>query len=51
MKDILLTEEDKKIFLENIINPPEPNEALKKAQKNYKKFIKENEEDKENMGS
>lgn len=33
---ILETEEDKKIFVETISNPPEPNEKLKKAMKTFK---------------
>lgn len=40
---ILHTIEDKKIFLEAILNPPAPNDALKKAHLNYLKF-KENQE-------
>lgn len=36
--DILQTMEDKKIFLEALLNPPAPNEALKKAQLNYLKY-------------
>ena len=36
--EILKTIEDKKIFLEAILNPPKPNEKLKKAQLNYKAF-------------
>ena len=40
---ILNTIEDKKIFLDAILNPPSPNDALKKAQLNYKKFIEEND--------
>ncbi|WP_028296144.1 DUF1778 domain-containing protein [Olivibacter sitiensis] len=35
---ILNTMEDKKIFLEAILNPPAPNDALKKAHSNYLKF-------------
>lgn len=35
---ILKTIEDKKIFLDAILNPPKPNEKLKKAQLNYQKF-------------
>ncbi len=35
---ILKTPEDRKIFLEAILNPPAPNEALKKAALNYLKF-------------
>ena len=38
---ILHSIEDKKIFLEAILNPPAPNDALKKAHLNYLKF-KEN---------
>lgn len=40
---IVKTLEDKKIFINTILNPPTPNEALKKAQLNYKKFKGENE--------
>jgi uncharacterized protein (DUF1778 family) len=40
---VLNTIEDKKIFLDAILNPPSPNSELKKAQLNYKKFIKANE--------
>jgi len=40
---ILNTIEDKKIFLDAILNPPSPNSELKKAQLNYKKFIEANE--------
>lgn len=39
---ILQTLEDKKIFLEAILNPPKPNAALKKAQLNYTKFLEDN---------
>ena len=39
---VLNTIEDKKIFLDAILNPPAPNSALKKAQLNYKKFIEAN---------
>ena len=35
---ILNTMEDKKIFLEALLNPSEPNVALKKARLNYEKF-------------
>lgn len=35
---ILHTIEDKKIFLEVLLNPPAPNDALKKAHLNYLKF-------------
>jgi uncharacterized protein (DUF1778 family) len=35
---ILNTIEDKKIFLEALLNPAEPNVALKKARLNYQKF-------------
>ncbi|MGB0949419.1 MAG: DUF1778 domain-containing protein [Marinirhabdus sp.] len=35
---IVKTIEDKKIFLSAILNPPPPNEKLKKAQLNYQKF-------------
>ncbi|KAF2518272.1 DUF1778 domain-containing protein [Flavobacterium salilacus subsp. salilacus] len=36
---VLKTLEDKKIFLDAILNPSEPNEKLKQAQLNYQKFI------------
>lgn len=39
---ILKSIEDKKVFLEAILNPPSPNDNLKKAQLNYKKFIEAN---------
>jgi len=39
---ILKTIEDKKIFLDTILNPPPPNDNLKKAQLNYNKFNKSN---------
>ena len=35
---VVKTIEDKKIFLNAILNPPSPNEKLKKAQLKYKKF-------------
>ena len=37
---IVRTIEDKKIFLEAILDPPAPNDKLKKAQLNYQKFKK-----------
>ena len=40
---VLKSIEDKKIFLEAILNPPKPNERLKKAQLNYQKFRLSNE--------
>ena len=40
---ILKTIEDKKIFLDAILNPPAPNDNLKKAQLNYDKFKMSNE--------
>lgn len=39
---ILRSIEDKKIFLNAILNPPKPNAKLKKAQQNYLKFIESN---------
>ena len=39
---ILNTMEDKKVFLEAILNPQEPNEALKQARLNYNQFKDEN---------
>lgn len=35
---IVKTLEDKKIFLDAILNPPSPNERLKRAQLNFEKF-------------
>ena len=35
---ILHTIEDKKIFLEALLNPPAPNDALKRARLDYLKF-------------
>jgi uncharacterized protein (DUF1778 family) len=35
---ILHTMEDKKIFLEALLNPPAPNDALKQARLDYLKF-------------
>ncbi len=40
---IVKTIEDKKIFLNAILNPPSPNEKLKRAQLNYQKFKESNE--------
>lgn len=37
-KTILNTTEDKRMFLEAILNPEEPNNALKKARLNYENF-------------
>jgi len=39
---IVKTLEDKKIFVNAIVNPPSPNERLKRAQLNYKKFKETN---------
>ena len=39
---ILNTIEDKRIFLDAILNPPKANSELKKAQLNYKNFIEAN---------
>lgn len=39
---IVKTLEDKKIFLNAILNPPSPNERLKRAQLNYEKFKETN---------
>jgi len=39
---IVKTMEDKKIFLNAILNPPAPGKQLKKAQLNYKKFKETN---------
>lgn len=43
---ILQTMEDKKIFLDALLNPPAPNDALKKAQLNYLKY-----KEKQNSGN
>ena len=40
---IVKTIEDKKIFLNAVLNPPNPNEELKRAQINYQKFKETNE--------
>ena len=40
---MLNTIEDKRIFLDAILNPPKANSELKKAQSNYKNFIEANE--------
>lgn len=37
----LKTLEDKRIFFENIVNPPSPNEKLKKAQIRYEETAKQ----------
>lgn len=34
--------DDAEIFFDSITNPPEPNDALKEAAKNYKNFKKDN---------
>jgi len=39
---IVKTLEDKKIFLNAILNPPSPNQKLKEAQLNYQKFKETN---------
>jgi uncharacterized protein (DUF1778 family) len=39
---VLKSIEDKKIFLNAILNPPPPNSKLKKAQLNYLKFLETN---------
>ena len=40
---ILKSLEDKKIFVNAILNPPAPNDKLRKAHSNYQKFINQNE--------
>lgn len=47
---ILKSMEDKKIFLNAILNPPKPNTKLKKAQLNYLKFLESNGVDNSNAG-
>ncbi|UPT69738.1 MAG: DUF1778 domain-containing protein [Flavobacterium sp. JAD_PAG50586_2] len=39
---VLNTIEDKKIFLETILNPPKPNDKLKEAQSFYNKLLEPN---------
>jgi uncharacterized protein (DUF1778 family) len=38
----LETDEDKEIFVNAIMNPPEPNDKLKDAQEKYKNFNNNN---------
>lgn len=40
---ILATERDRKLFFDTIENPREPNEALKQAYKNRRKFFTDDE--------
>jgi uncharacterized protein (DUF1778 family) len=40
---VLKTLEDKKIFIESILNPPKPNAILKKAHLDYLNFINQND--------
>jgi uncharacterized protein (DUF1778 family) len=40
---ILKSLEDKRVFVDALLNPPAPNEKLKRAQLNYKKFIEAHE--------
>lgn len=40
---VLQTYQDKKIFIDAILNPPSANDKLKRAQMNHSKFIKKNE--------
>ncbi|GAA4172170.1 MULTISPECIES: DUF1778 domain-containing protein [Sphingobacterium] len=42
--EILKSLEDKKIFVDAIVNPAEPNSKLKQAHKNYNKFLSEQNE-------
>ncbi|MDH7463914.1 DUF1778 domain-containing protein [Chitinophagaceae bacterium 26-R-25] len=37
---ILATQKDKKIFFDALMNPPKPNQALKKAFKKYNESVK-----------
>lgn len=39
---MLKSMEDKKIFINTILNPPKPNAKLKKAHLNYVKFLESN---------
>ena len=38
---IVLSKRDTEIFVEMLLNPPEPNEALKKASKKHKETVKQ----------
>lgn len=38
-ESILKTEEDKKLFVDLLLNPPEPNAALRNAHERYKKIL------------
>ncbi|MFH6966616.1 DUF1778 domain-containing protein [Flavobacterium sp. FlaQc-28] len=40
---VLKTLEDKKIFVDAILNPPKANDKLKRAQANHSKLIRKNE--------
>jgi uncharacterized protein (DUF1778 family) len=40
---ILKSLEDKRVFVDALLNPPAPNEKLKRAQLNYLNFIEVNE--------
>ncbi|WP_149205807.1 type II toxin-antitoxin system TacA family antitoxin [Flavobacterium johnsoniae] len=40
---VLKTIEDKKLFVDAILNPPKANDKLKRAQMNHSNFIKKNE--------
>jgi uncharacterized protein (DUF1778 family) len=42
-EEILKTLEDKKIFIEAILNPPKPNDKLKEAYKSYQEYMEKNE--------
>ncbi|WP_430612094.1 DUF1778 domain-containing protein [Flavobacterium sp. JP2137] len=39
---ILKSFEDKKVFIDALLNPPKPNSKLKNAQLNYLKFVESN---------
>ena len=47
---VLKSMEDKKVFLEALLNPAEPNAALRKTQLNYLKFSDPNETDNTSAG-
>lgn len=38
---IILSERDRKVFVEAFLNPPEPNDAVKAAVQRYKQFVGE----------
>lgn len=47
---VLKSIEDKKLFINALVNPPAPNAAMKKAHLNYRKFIETNGSPHRNSG-